>query len=244
MRKRRSRKNAFWGRPRLHSKAARKGWGRRRARRSRRNAGAMSLVKNTTRSLGAGFQGKVLKRAGTILGGNVLTTWSEGMIASRVPFLRSHPIAEVFSLFVLAGAASVVAAKTAVRKYVSPADILIGGMLAGITRGAKLLFPGSFATCGLGEDLEGMDGWFANPHNIGTAFPLLNGYAGPHALAQGVREGIAGMGWAPGPGNPTIGTSGMNDYAQLYQTQAPTVITALDGMAANAEVSHEIGMQM
>lgn len=244
MRKRRSRKNAFWGRPRLHSKAARKGWGRRRARRGRRNAGAMSLVKNTTRSLGAGFNTKVLKRAGTILGGNVLTTWSEGMIASRVPFLRSHPIAEVLSLFILSGMASIAAAKTPARKYLNPSDILIGGMLAGITRGAKLLFPGSFSTCGLGEDMDGMGGLFIGPQNTNYAFPLLNGYAGPHALAQGVRDGIAGMGWAPGPGNPTIGTSGMNDYAQLYQTQAPTVITALDGMAANAEVSHEIGMQM
>ncbi len=230
MRKRSRRKNAFFGFPRLHSRAARLGWGRRKSRKSRRNAGTASLVKSTTRSLGAGFQTKVLKQAGTILGGNVLTTWSEGMIASRVPQIRSHPAVEVLSLFVLAGAAGVFAAKTPLRKLVNPSDVLIGGILAGITRGAKYLFPGTFTTCGLGDDgMDGLNGWYANPHNIGTAFPLLNGYAGPAAIAQGVREGIAGM----------------NDYAQLYQTSAPTLInTALDGMAANAEVAHEIGSMM
>ncbi len=227
MARRRSRRNVYWGRPRKHSKAARKGWGRRRARRSRRNAGSVLSIRHTTRSLSKGFSKKAFKQAGTILGGNILTTWSEGMISSRLPFLRSHPIAEVASLFVLASAAGVFAAKTPLRKFISPKDVMIGGFLAGITRGAKLLFPGSFTTCGLGEDMEGLGSWYVAPFG-NAAHPILAGmgaYASPHAVDRAL---VAGMG----------------DHAIYPQTHEPLMITALDGLAANQAMGEEIGMQM
>ncbi len=224
MRKRRSRKNAFWGFPRLHSKAARKGWARKRSRRSRRtrhNAGAMSLVHNTTRSLKAGFAPNTLKRATAILLGNISTTFYVDQIGSRVPMIRSNPVFEIGSLLLLAGANAMVA-KRIWPKHAS--DILIGGILAGVTRAVKTVLPGRFSTCGLGEDMEGMggmDGWFADPRQIQHAFPLA-GYASPAA--------------------PTIGTHGLGDEAMYHQVQ-PTNVIQLDGLA-NEEVGREIAMQM
>jgi hypothetical protein len=153
--------------------------------------------------------------------------------------MLSSPVAQIATLFGVASAQAAITSTRMLRKIFHPGDILIGGFLAGITRTARTILPGTFQTCGLGEDLDGLSGWFANPHNIGGAFPLMNGM-GAYASPAAIRENL---GWAPSPGNPLIGTTGIGDYAQLYQTQAPVVITALDGMA-DYEVQREIASQM
>ena len=226
-RRRRSRRNYWKGQPRLHRRAARKGWrGSRSRRRTRRNAG--SLAQRTFRAGTAGFKLNVLRRGTTILAGNVGTTFFAEKFGHMVPSLTSHPVGQVAALAAVALAQSALVGKVGfLRKMLSPSDILIGGMLAAVTRTAKLVLPGTFSTCGLGEDLDGLGSWYANPYNIGSAFRLMNG-----------------MGAYASPGAPEIGTHGIADYAQLYQTQAPTVITALDGLAANQALGEEIASQM
>lgn len=234
-RKRRSRKNAWFGKPRLHSKAARKGHRRSRgSRRTRRNAGAMSIVNNTTRSLRAGFDPKIIKTASAILLGNISTTWYVDQIASRVHMLRTNPVLEVGSLLLLGGANALFVGKVLKQpKYAK--DILIGGILAGVTRAVKMVLPGHFATCGLGEgegfmglgeEMDGLGSYYASPGNLvvtpnGHFQGQLNQPGRyPHAHMRGFGAyaspsavGIAGLGWAPGPSMPTIGTHGMDDYA-------------------------------
>ncbi len=227
-RRRRSRRNSWSKHPRLHRRAARKGWrgsrSRRRSRRTRRNAG--SIVQRTFRAGTQGFKLNVLRRGTTILAGNVGTTFFTEKLGGMVPSLTSHPVGQVAALVAVALAQSALVGKVGfLRKALNPADILIGGMLAAVTRTARLALPGTFQTCGLGEDLDGLGDWMASPGNISRAFPLLNGYASPAA--------------------PMIGTHGIGDYAQIYQTQAPVVInTALDGLAANQALGEEIASQM
>lgn len=230
-RRRRSRRNYWKGQPRLHRRAARKGWrGSRSRRRTRRNAG--SIVSKTFSATKSGFRLNVLRRGTTILAGNVGTTFFTEKLGGMVPALTSHPVGQIAALTAVALAQSALVGKVGfLRRMLSPSDILIGGMLAAVTRTAKTLLPGTFSTCGLGEDLDGLGSWYANPYNIGSAFRLMNGmdaYASP----VGVRAGEA------------LGIHGLNDYAQLYQTQPPTVITALDGLAANQALGEEIASQM
>lgn len=201
------------------------------------------MIRTTTRSLGAGFNTKVIKQASTILGGNILTTWSEGMIASRLPFLRSSKIAEVLSLFVLSGAAGVFSKKF-LSKFVNPSDVLIGGILAGITRGAKYLLPGTFATCGLGDD-EGFMGLGEDMDGLGAFYHPGMQVITPNGMFV---NHLNGMGSYAHKGQPLItlnGGYGMGDSAVVPQTRAPLLInTALDGMGAMQAVGEEIGMQM
>lgn len=228
-RKRRSRKNAWPKHPRLHAKAARKGHRRSRLsrRRTRRNAGAMSIVKNTTRSLRAGFNPSVIKRAGAILLGNISTTWYVDQIGSRIHMIRTNPVLEVGSLLLLAGAQGVFVDKVLKqRKYAS--DILIGGILAGVTRAVKTVLPNQFATCGLSDDLDGLGSYYASPMDmvIGTQMGhphgTLNqpGRFGPHMTMRGIGYGgpdavqsMDGLGWAPGPDTREFQMHGMEDYA-------------------------------
>ena len=135
---------------------------------------------------------------------------------------------QVGTLLLLAGAQTIAVKKLAPR-YAS--DVLIGGILAGVTRFAKIVLPGRFTTCGLGEDLEGlsddmygMGDWMASPGNIRNAFALR------------------GMDAYPSPQAPVIGTAGMDDYALRWQAQ-PQNIVQLDGLA-DSEVQREIAMQM
>ncbi len=233
-RSRKSRKNSFWGHPRLHSKAARKGWGRRKSRRTRRNAGGMSIVKQTTKSVREGFAPSTIKKATAILLGNISTTWYVDQIASRVPMIRSNPLFEIGSLLLLASGNALVA-KRIWPKHAN--DILVGGILAGVTRAVKTVLPGRFPTCGLGEDsMDGMgdysyvqgmgnlgSGGFIGPFVASRAFTMqgIDGYASPHA--------------------PTIGTHGLGDeavYQQVQGNQGRNLVT-LDGLA-NMAVMQEI----
>ncbi len=216
MRRRRSRRNIWWGAPRRHSKAARKGWGRRRSRRTRRNAG--SLVRTATRSLGAGFKVKAWEQATAILAGNVGATFFTDKATQALPVLR-NPFLQIGTLLLTAGG-QMLAVKKLAPKYA--ANVLVGGILAGVTRAAKMVLPGRFITCGLGEDFEGLDDWFMNPRLAQSAFPLhgMDGYASPQARM--------------------IGTSGMGDEATLMQAQH--AIT-LDGFADMA-LAEELAQQM
>lgn len=227
--RRRSRRNSWPGAPRLHAKAARKGHRRsRRTRRTRRNAGSMSMVRNTTRSLRAGFDPKILKRASAILLGNISTTWYVDQIASRVPMLRSSPVFDIGALLLLGGAQGVFVSHILKQpKYAT--DIMIGGILAGVTRAVKMVLPNQFSTCGLGEDMEGL-GDYIYP---GVGVVTLNG--------QWVQR-LNGLGAFARPGAPLIGTHGLGDEAMYHQVQ-PTNVIQLDGMA-DAEMQREIAMQM
>ncbi len=222
--RRRSRKNAWPGKPRLHSKAARKGW-RRSRRRTRRNAGTMSMVKHTTRSLRAGFDPAILKRASAILLGNISTTWYVDQIASRVPMIRSNPIFDIGALLLLGGAQGVFVSKVLKQpKYAT--DIMIGGILAGVTRAAKTVLPKQFSTCGLGEDLDGLaddlDG--LGDYTISPNDMIVN--------TNGMYEGtlnhqgrfphgpMHGMDAYPSPDTRMIHMHGLSDHAVLHASHS------------------------
>lgn len=202
----------------------------------------MSLVKQGTRSLTAGFNGSVLKKATAILLGNISTTFYLDQIASRVPMVRSNPIFEIGSLLLLSGGNALVAKKIW-PKHAS--DILVGGILAAVTRGVKTVLPGRFSTCGLGEDMEGLGmyeyvhglgNFVIGPHSTQTAFSM-SGYGGPMTP----KIGTHGLGWAPGPNMPEIGTHGLGDeavYQQVQGNQGHNLVT-LDGLA-NLAVMQEI----
>ncbi len=181
----------------------------------------MSLVRNTTRSLKAGFAPTTLKKAGTILAGNVGASFFADKLAQHVPMVRSNAFFEIGTLLLLASAQGMVVKKF-IPKILNANDIFIGGLIAGATRALKLVLPSTFMGCGLGEDFEGMGSYYADPRQIMHAFPLH------------------GIGAYPGPQAPMIGTHGLGDEAVYPQVQH--AIT-LDGMANDA-VGQEIANQM
>ncbi len=219
---RRKRKNAWPGSPRLHARAARKGWRRKGSRRTRRNAG--SFVSTGTRSIGAAFNAKVAKEAGVILYGNISTTFASDYLQGMFPVLRSNAALDVLSVLGVASLNGYVTGKFRMTsKYAQ--NVLTGGLLAGVTRLLRKVLPGKFSTCGLGEDLEGFGDWTPSP-------------------AQFARPIMAGLGWAPGPGTPQIGTHGMGDSAVWnqtfpgnYQHQAGSPLVTLDGMGDADEMA-------
>ncbi len=187
------------------------------------------MVRNTTRPLRAGFDPKILKRATAILLGNISTTWYVDQIASRVPMLRSNPIFDIGTLLLLGGAQGVFVSKVLKQpKYA--ADVMIGGILAGVTRAVKMVLPNQFSTCGLGEDMEGLGAYYASPGNVVVT---------PNGQYVNRLNGLSAY---PGPALPLIGTHGLGDEAMYHQVQPTNVIT-LDGMA-DAEMQREIAMQM
>lgn len=237
--RKRSRRNAWFGKPRLHAKAARKGHRSRSRRRTRRNAGTHSgrddsrgdIIKQTTRSLKAGFNGKVVRRAANILAGNVGATFFNDRLAGFFPMVRSNPIFEIGSLLAIAGLQGMVVHKF-IPKILNANDILIGGILAGVTKAARTVLPGQFSSCGLGEDMEGLgNSFYATPEQV--LYPIT---------PNGMRTSIAGFGAYQSPAAPLIGTNGLGDEA-MYQQVQPANIVTLDGMA-DAEIQREIAMQM
>lgn len=228
MKKRRSRRNAWFGFPLLHKRTAVKGHRRsRKSRRTRRNAG--SVVTSARRAVTSGFKMSVLKKAGTVLAGTLGASFIGGHIQNMFPFLKRNKVLDVLTVL---GVASIDAAIVKKIKPAYASDILVGGLVAGLLRGAKAVLPNQFNACGLGEDLEGlrddMEGlgaYYATPgqvmHPIGTS-------------------GMGQLGWAPGPRTPVVGTSGMNDYALHAQVQ-PGNVVQLDGMDdVISEVSSQI----
>ncbi len=133
----------------------------------------------------------------------------------------------VGALLLLGGAQGVFVGK--VLKYPKYAtDLMIGGILAGVTRAVKMVLPNQFSTCGLGEDMEGL-GDYIHP-GVGVVTP--NGQFVQH---------LNGFGAYIGPSNPLTGTHGLGDEAMYHQVQ-PTNVIQLDGMA-DAEISRELAMQ-
>lgn len=221
-RRRHRRFNAWFGAPLLHKRAARRGWGRRKARRSRRNAGSLSLG-GISRAATAGYRVNVLKKAGTILVGNIGTTWIAGQIQNFLPILRNNRILDTLTVLSTAGLASFVTRRIRpIGKVLHPDSVFIGGILAGVTRGLKNFAPGILPSSCLGEDMDGLGDWFINPGLVNSAFPLH------------------GLGYAPGPGTPIVGTHGIGDHAMHWQTQ-PGSVVQLDGLDA---VGEEIASQM
>ncbi len=239
---RRKRKNAWPGFPRLHSKAARRGWrGRRSSRRTRRNAG--SIVAQGSRAVTRGFHLAAVKKAGVILYGNISTTWLAEMAQKHLPMLNSHPALDVISVLGIAGLNAFATQKLKfASKYSS--DIFIGGMLAGATRALRHILPGHFSTCGLGEDLEGLsNSYYATfdqvMHPIGPNGYLQNpGHPMHHTMPYGH------MGAYAGPGSKMISLKGVGDeaiFTQLnpgqYVHQPNSPVITLDGMGDAEEMA-------
>lgn len=227
MRKRSSRRNAWPRFPLLHSRAARLGWNRKRrgSRRTRRNAGG-SLVSQGSKAVTRGFSLTNAKKAGVILYGNISTSAAANYIQNMVPMLRSHAALDVLSTVAVAGLNGFVTRKLKFASKYSN-DVFVGGMLAGVTRLLKAVLPGHFNTCGLGEDMEGLGDWMVSPSNIATA-----------------RYGTHGIGWAPGPNTPAIGTHGIGDEAVWGQINPPgymnppmSPLVVLDGLGMEDEMA-------
>lgn len=150
-----------------------------------------------------------------------------------MPMMRSNPFIEIASLLGIAGLQGMIVHKF-IPKILNANDVLIGGILAGVTKTARMVLPSSFSSCGLGEDMEGMGAYYATPEQImGAITPN-----GMHAGFPGMR----GFGAYPSPAAPLIGTHGLGDEAMYQQVQPANVVT-LDGMA-DAEIQREIAMQM
>ncbi len=244
-RKRRSRKNAWFGKPRLHRKAARRGWSKRRSsrRRTRRNAGSTSLVRNTTRSLKAGFAPTTLKKAGTILAGNMGASFFTDKLAMHFPIVRSNPVIEIATLLLLASGQGMFV-KRFIPKVLNANDIFIGGLIAGATRALKMVLPKTFQTCGLGEDLDGlgyeMDGMGdysyvqgMGDYTVSPGNPVIN-------TQGGWVNRLNGMDAYPGPQAPTIGTHGLDDSAVIPQVQRAITLDGMADMAVADEISNQM----
>lgn len=207
----------------------------------------MSLVRQTTRSLKQGFSTNTLKTAGTILAGNMGATFFAEKAANFFPMLRSHAAIEVAALLGIASAQAVFVKKF-IPKMLNANSILVGGILAGVTRGIKAIAPGSFTTCGLGEDMDGLGSYFVSPNQIAAAIGTHGQHVGIPHPSQFVYG--TGFGAYPSPAAPLIGTHGLSDHATglpagqvLAHGMQPRLIHALDGLA-NDEVGREIAMQM
>lgn len=206
----------------------------------------MSLVRQTTRSLKQGFSTNTLKTAGTILAGNMGATFFAEKAASFFPMLRSHVAIEVAALLGIASAQAVFVKKF-IPRMLNANSILVGGILAGVTRGIKAIAPNSFTTCGLGEDMDGL-GDFVNPFNIAHSINPHGQYVGiphPNQFVYG-----NGFGAFARPDQPMIGTHGIGDHATglpagqvLAHGMQPRLIHALDGLA-NLAVQEEIAQSM
>lgn len=214
MARRRKSRNSWFGEPKRHAKAARLGWSHRkgRGRKKSRNAGAMGVLSSIPSAAKSGFKTDALKRAGWIIGGNLVTTWTASKLMDAVSILKSSTFARVGTTLAVAGGVAA-ASKLAISGHSS--DILTGGILSGLTRGLRELFPSVFG--GMSDDLDGM-GDYVDPRQIAMARNGIGDYVDPRQIAT-ARNGI-------------------NDYADFRQIQAPV---KLDGLQ-DSMVAEEIAM--
>ena len=155
--KRKFRDNIWFGNSKGHAKAARKGWkhrGHKRSKRCRDNPGAVS-IKSPVKALTSAFNIDLAKRAGFVIGGNLLTTFVADKIIGSVDMLKSNKAANVLVVLGMAGVAGAAAHRFMPSRG---SDVLLGGMLAGLTRTLKMVWPSQFGSLGddLEQDMEGL----------------------------------------------------------------------------------------
>jgi hypothetical protein len=217
-RKRRFRDNIWFGHRKGHRKAALKGWRKRGHKRSRGRkcrSNPASITAAPMKAVTSAFSKDLLVRGGVIVAGNLATTLAADALISRVDMLKNKWV-NVVTVLVTAGVAGTLAKKY-LPKYGD--DILLGGMLAGLTRGLKTAFPNQFGNLSGDDDLDGLDD-FVNPNQVMRPIGM-NDYADPRQLM------------AP------IGVSGFGDSATVPQA---TRAMQLDGLADMA-VAEEIEAQ-
>lgn len=191
MARRRSRKNAFHGHPRLHRWAALLGHRRgRKSRRTRRNAGSIAAsVKSIPSAATKAFSKKALMDSGALLAGSATTTFVSEHLTTHFPVLSSHKLLSVITRLAMAGVVGkLVAPKVPyIKGYAS--YVFAGGVLSGVIEGLRMVIPEHyFPKTGLGEDLgedmegmgwgdtlRGMSDWFVGPYNASWALPNTDG---------------------------------------------------------------------
>lgn len=209
--------NAWFGHRKGHRKAARKGWQKRKhGRRSRRCQSNPSITAAPMKAVTSAFTKDLLIQGGTILAGNLITVFLADMAISRVDLLKNK-WANVAAVLATAGVTGTLAKKY-LPKYGN--DILIGGMLAGLTRGLKTAFPNQFGGTGLGEDdLEGLED-FVDPRQVMAPIGMSD-YADPRRLM------------AP------VGTSGLGDSATVPQARGAITLDGLADLAVAEEIESQ-----
>lgn len=161
----------------------------RRKRRHRRNP-AGAFLGRPVEMVKAGFKTDAMKEAMGVIAGNIGTTFFANLATSKVGFLNNK-VGKIVMPLVLAGAVSKLASKAMPSQA---RHVLIGGILAGLTKGLQALFPSYFGA--LADDLDdglfGLDDW-ARPNQIAAAYPM-NGF-GDFATARQVSaaQAIDGM---------------------------------------------------
>jgi hypothetical protein len=240
--RRHSRRNAWFGNSIGHRKAAFRGyrsWLGKHSRRTRRNRGSTSIRGIVGKSKAQITKGvRVLPTAGAILLGNVGATWGVEQLAKHLPILRTNKYAEVISLFGLGIVEGMLSKHIPVGIIKRSSNAFyVGGMLAGVTRSLKYIFPGTFSTCGIGDDMDGMGDWFASAGpqgNVAMAFPNTHGWRPPHHGPYPhprlpFHPHMHGMGAYVGPSTPDFQMHGMGDYAQFGATM-PSAMVRQGGM--------------
>lgn len=170
-------------------------------KRRRHNAGAMSLTQHPVKAALAGFNLGELKSAGVAIGGAFGTSWLAGKVASMIGV--QNKLLSTGLTLLTAGGLAVGARKLNLSKKTAD-DILLGGMIAGVTEGLSGIFPqyikpigmhGAENELGINWNLEGMNDEATVSqirHTIGTG-----SWATP---SPGHQETTAmhGLGWHPG----------------------------------------------
>lgn len=214
-RKRKHRDNVWFDHKSLHRKAARKGW-RHRKHSRRDNPVAATSIMHPVEAVKSGFKPTLLKRAAWIVGGNLLTTFVADKIINSVSMIKDNKILNVLTVLGTAGLAGAGARMVPVAMVKANADdVLLGGMLAGLTRTLKIVWPSQFGN--LSEDLEGLED-YVNPMNIGRPIGVSD-YVNPLQIGRPI---------------------GVSDYGSVPQAAGAL---KLDGLSADEMVANEIGAQ-
>lgn len=195
-------------------------FGKSRRNRKHRNNPALS-IKSPVKAMTAAFDMDLAKRALFIAGANIVTQYVSNTVGGYIPKTGQNAIDTKVVPVVTALGAAGVAGMVAGRFMPSRKnDVMLGGMLVGLTRALAAVFPGTFKDIRMGEDDLSGFGDYVDPRQI--AAPIgINDYVDPRQIA------------AP------VSMRGMGDEATVPQAAAAV---GLDGFAEQA-VAEEIAMQ-
>lgn len=244
--KRHSRRNSWFGNAVGHRKAALRGWGVRKYKKSRKirsNAGGGTIaasvesIKEPVKATLQGFKIDTLKSVGMVVVGNIVTNMAAKQVQKLHPSLGGNKILNIGSTLLTAGAAGVVAKRFA-PKYAN--DVLVGGLLAGLSSTLKSIWPQHFGS--LADDLEGIgdDGlgntWMIGPGEAAAAIPMnvLDTNA-PVSYVQQRSPYMRGMESYMHPSQPVVSLSGggMGDEATVPQVENAVRLDGMDETVAD-----------